>query len=272
MAKNLLVDFDEELATPVMGGRNSSESQQTHDVDLTVNERLKLLDTELRLLKLRLWVHEEKNDSGYGDTWGQSSLRTEITGKGDNLGTPPLTPTPAPRGHPKPKHRTPEPVSMSAVASEKDVPLTGGNISRCGAKGLIVAVEKPSSRVTHSSEKSSSESHDTKTVECKLCHKRLHKRSLDRHMKVEHGPRVYYFCKGCSHKNNRSDNLRAHYRDCHPDRVIEVDHIESETYEEYYHAKHGGGNIARKESSRAPRSPDRSRRLKSGDRASKDAR
>ena len=118
-------------------------------------------------------------------------------------------------------------------------------------------------------EKSSSESHDTKTVECKLCHKRLHKRSLDRHMKVEHGPRVYYFCKRCSHKNNRSDNLRAHYRDCHPDKVSEVDHIESETYEEHYHAKHGGGNIARKESSRASRSPDRSRRLKSGDRVSK---
>lgn len=70
------------------------------------------------------------------------------------------------------------------------------------------------------------------TVECPTCHDVfLHKRSLERHQTVEHGPKVFYWCGQCEHRNNRRDNLRAHYRDCHSKAMAEVDHIKAETYE-----------------------------------------
>ncbi|XP_038063188.1 uncharacterized protein LOC119733896 [Patiria miniata] len=70
------------------------------------------------------------------------------------------------------------------------------------------------------------------TVECPTCHDVfLHKRSLERHIKVEHGPQEYYWCGQCEHRNNRRDNLRAHYRDCHPSAQGEVSQIRAETYE-----------------------------------------
>ena len=70
------------------------------------------------------------------------------------------------------------------------------------------------------------------TVECPSCHDVfLHKRSLECHLKVEHGPQVFYWCGQCEHRNNRRDHLRAHYRDCHPSAQEEVDHIRAESYE-----------------------------------------
>ena len=70
------------------------------------------------------------------------------------------------------------------------------------------------------------------TVECPKCHDVfLHKRSLERHMTVEHGPKVFYWCGRCDHRNNRRDNLRAHYRDCHSAAIEEVDQIRAESYE-----------------------------------------
>ena len=69
-------------------------------------------------------------------------------------------------------------------------------------------------------------------IECRKCGERfLHQRSLVRHLEVEHGPKVYYRCRRCSHKNNRKDNLRYHYRDCHPDNLSEVSDIKGEVCE-----------------------------------------
>ena len=76
----------------------------------------------------------------------------------------------------------------------------------------------------------SREENDRDRTKCPKCQTSLHKRSLDRHLATEHGPRVYYWCRHCAHKNNRRDNLKAHYRDCHPDRMEEVREIECETY------------------------------------------
>ena len=74
--------------------------------------------------------------------------------------------------------------------------------------------------------------HEEKMVECPKCHDIfLHQRSLDRHLRVEHGPRVFFWCRQCSHKNNRRDNLRAHYKDCHPNHEGEVSKIQAESYE-----------------------------------------
>ncbi len=73
---------------------------------------------------------------------------------------------------------------------------------------------------------------EAETVECPTCHDVfLHRRSLERHMTVEHGPKVFYWCGQCEHRNNRRDNLRAHYRDCHSTSLEEVDHIRAESYE-----------------------------------------
>ena len=69
-------------------------------------------------------------------------------------------------------------------------------------------------------------------VECRKCHANIHKESLDRQLTVEHGPRFFYWCLRCSHKNNRRDKLRGHCKDFHPDRISEEDHIKGETYEE----------------------------------------
>ncbi|XP_038069426.1 uncharacterized protein LOC119738591 [Patiria miniata] len=70
-------------------------------------------------------------------------------------------------------------------------------------------------------------------IKCRRCGETfLHQRSLIRHLAVEHGPKIYFRCRRCAHKNNRSDNLRYHYRDCHPDKVAEVADIKGETCEE----------------------------------------
>ena len=99
-------------------------------------------------------------------------------------------------------------------------------------------------------------------VECPKCHLFLLKRSLDRHLAVKHGPRLHYWCQRCSHKNNRKDNLRAHYRECHPDKVHEVDRIEGETYEsrECSRREDRREDNARKGGEKAPRSPTRNSR------------
>ena len=74
---------------------------------------------------------------------------------------------------------------------------------------------------------------EAKTIQCRKCGDLfLHQRSLDRHLVVEHGPKLYYRCRRCEHKNNRRDNLRYHYRDCHPAHVDEVNEIRGETCEE----------------------------------------
>ena len=76
--------------------------------------------------------------------------------------------------------------------------------------------------------------HDEK-VRCPKCRMQMHKRSLDRHLTVEHSPKLLYFCQRCSHKNNRRDNLRSHYRDCHPERVGEVEEIHGQSHEAHMH-------------------------------------
>ena len=96
------------------------------------------------------------------------------------------------------------------------------------------------------------------TTECPKCHVRMHKRSVDRHLLTEHGPRVFFWCLRCSHKNNRRDNLRSHYNDCHPDKISDVDKIGGESYEEHgsqrgSHADQSSRKSDRKADRRSPR-------------------
>ncbi|XP_022110685.1 uncharacterized protein LOC110990141 [Acanthaster planci] len=104
-------------------------------------------------------------------------------------------------------------------------------------------------------------------VECPQCHVFLHRRSYERHMVNEHGPRLHFWCLRCAHKNSRRDNLRAHYRDCHPNNVHEVDRIPGETYEEHERNQLGSrdGEGRKSEKLRSPRvgsgsAPDKGKR------------
>ncbi|XP_038071850.1 uncharacterized protein LOC119740576 [Patiria miniata] len=54
----------------------------------------------------------------------------------------------------------------------------------------------------------------------------LHKRSLSRHIMINHGPKVYFWCKRCCRFYNRRDNLRSHYRSHHPKHIRDLDHIQ----------------------------------------------
>ena len=82
---------------------------------------------------------------------------------------------------------------------------------------------------------------EAETVECPKCSDVfLHKGSLERHLRVEHGPQVFYWCGRCEHKNNRRDSLRAHCRDCHSSQLEEVSEISVETYESRWRDKHTG--------------------------------
>ena len=88
---------------------------------------------------------------------------------------------------------------------------------------------------------------EAKTVRCRKCGDLfLHQRSLDRHLVVEHGPRLYYRCRRCEHKNNRRDNLRYHYRDCHPTHVDEVKEIRGETCEDLERSAEAEGDRRKK--------------------------
>lgn len=133
MAKNLLMDFDEELVTPV----KDSQSNE----DLTVNERCRLLETELRMIKLCLQASNIKSDSGYGDSLGKPSLKASMsTGEG-NSGMQLLTPTPVQRRRPTPKPRarfqsTPAPTTVPGAATENDVSLTGNSLKDSHLAGL----------------------------------------------------------------------------------------------------------------------------------------
>ena len=89
------------------------------------------------------------------------------------------------------------------------------------------------------------------TPVCRKCGARFqYQRSLVRHLEVEHGPKVYYRCRRCSHKNNRLDNLRYHYRDCHPNNIEEVGDIKGETCEDIENSgrRHDTGGSRRKRS------------------------
>lgn len=58
-----------------------------------------------------------------------------------------------------------------------------------------------------------------RTIKCFTCQKYFaHKRSLDRHIDVEHKDEQRFVCQYCSRAYNRKDNLTAHCRDRHPEK------------------------------------------------------
>ncbi len=105
--------------------------------------------------------------------------------------------------------------------------------------------------------------HRGEKTEYPKCKVSMHKRSLERHLSNEHGTKVQYLCGICSHKNGRRDNLRAHYRDCHPEKVDEVDQIEAKTLEsrerESTSSDRGKKRRTKTPSSRCSRGGDRRR-------------
>ncbi|XP_022103226.1 uncharacterized protein LOC110985983 [Acanthaster planci] len=66
-----------------------------------------------------------------------------------------------------------------------------------------------------------------KKIKCSECPETfLHKRSLSRHVAINHGPKVYFWCQRCCRVYNRRDNLRSHYRSHHPKHIRDLDHIQ----------------------------------------------
>ena len=55
------------------------------------------------------------------------------------------------------------------------------------------------------------------------------RRSLARHLRVDHGPRLRAWCLQCTFSSSRKDNLKRHYKERHPDRIGEVEGILLET-------------------------------------------
>ncbi|XP_033624846.1 uncharacterized protein LOC117288205 isoform X1 [Asterias rubens] len=71
-----------------------------------------------------------------------------------------------------------------------------------------------------------------KVWNCLKCDNEYHQPgSLYRHMRIEHGPKLFGFCRQCSFKTNRRDNLRRHYRMEHPLQIDELESIRFESIE-----------------------------------------
>ncbi|XP_022087086.1 uncharacterized protein LOC110977354 isoform X2 [Acanthaster planci] len=68
---------------------------------------------------------------------------------------------------------------------------------------------------------------------CSLCLKEYHaKGSLKRHLKIEHGPRLFGWCRRCEYHCNRRDNLRRHYIQVHGHHIKDLETIAWETLEQ----------------------------------------
>ena len=121
MAKNLLIDFEGEVATP-------QATQQPSMSTGEVAERIEWMEAELHQLKL-LHMQSEGVDSGYS-----SSQRTsQVVHVGDSVGSNPSNlPAPAPSGRPTPRPRSrfqSTPVSPGLDVTEKPSSLLD---TRCG--------------------------------------------------------------------------------------------------------------------------------------------
>ena len=58
------------------------------------------------------------------------------------------------------------------------------------------------------------------------------KQGLWRHVKLVHGPPLYFCCGHCSYRDKRRDNLRRHYKGCHPDSMGEFSQTQKVAVEE----------------------------------------
>ncbi|XP_038045324.1 uncharacterized protein LOC119719922 isoform X1 [Patiria miniata] len=71
---------------------------------------------------------------------------------------------------------------------------------------------------------------------CPQCLKEyIAKGSLRRHLKIEHGPKVFSWCRRCEYQCNRRDNLRRHYIQYHTEYVRDLETIAFETLEQRNH-------------------------------------
>ena len=64
-------------------------------------------------------------------------------------------------------------------------------------------------------------------IECYQCGATFTaKQGLWRHLKVMHGPSAFLWCGRCRYRDKRRDNLRRHYRMCHPEHLEECNTIQ----------------------------------------------
>ena len=51
------------------------------------------------------------------------------------------------------------------------------------------------------------------------------RQGLWRHLRIAHGPPLFLHCGHCSYRDKRRDNLKRHYKSCHPDHPTEYSTI-----------------------------------------------
>ena len=85
------------------------------------------------------------------------------------------------------------------------------------------------------------------------------RQGLGRHLKIAHGPPLFLHCGHCSYQDKRRDNLKRHYKSCHPNHLTEYSTIRTKVGEK----REGGirmpvsinkrlGRLARESAVRSP--------------------
>ncbi|XP_038072042.1 histone-lysine N-methyltransferase PRDM16-like [Patiria miniata] len=70
---------------------------------------------------------------------------------------------------------------------------------------------------------------ETKTYKCDKCGHTFQKlKGLLRHLRINHGPAAFLYCRHCGFHGKRRDHLRRHYKMEHPAKLSEVSEIDME--------------------------------------------